>query len=191
VWNRHRVPPLAIVAIALGLVGVFVLVHPGGTEHVNPLGAAAVLLGAILWAAGSVQSKSANQPRNPFLASAMQMLGASVFLLLAGLATGELDQLHPAQIGWSGVLALAWLVVGGSLVAYSSYLIALRLLPLATVTTYAFVNPLISVVVGALFFSETLNLQVGIAALFTVAAIVVLLLARRPRRSPSPRRPSV
>jgi drug/metabolite transporter (DMT)-like permease len=168
-----------VIAILLGLAGVVVLVRPTPTMHLNLLGAGLVLLASIFWAAGSVYSRGPDAPRNAFLASSMQMLGASVFLLLAGLATGEWGQVHLDQIGWTGVLALAWLIVGGSLAAYSSYLIALRLLPLTVTSTYAFVNPLIAVLVGFAFFNEPLNLQVGLAALCTVAAIAVLLVSRR------------
>lgn len=177
--HRTWIRPLAVVAIILGLAGVVILVRPTPTLHLDLVGAGIVLLGGIFWAAGSVHSRGGDAPRNPFLASGMQMLVAGAFLLLAGLATGEAGQVHLARIGWTGVLALAWLIVGGSLAGYSCYLIALRLLPLTVASTYAFVNPLIAVLIGFAFFAEPLNFQVGIAALCTVAAIVVLLLSRR------------
>lgn len=179
VVNRTRVRWPAVLAILLGLAGVVILVRPTPTLHLDLVGAGIVLLGGVFWVAGSVHSRGSDAPRNPFLAAGMQMLGAAVFLLLAGLVTGEGAQVHLARIGWTGVLALAWLVVCGSLAAYSCYLIALRLLPLAVASTYAFVNPLIAVLIGFALFGEPLNLQVGIAALCTVAAITVLLLSQR------------
>lgn len=179
VVNRSRIRWPAVLAILLGLAGVVVLVRPTRTLHPDLLGAGIVLLGALFWGAGSVHSKGSDAPRNPFLAAGMQMLAAAVFLLLAGLFTGEAGQVHFANIGWSSLLALAWLIVCGSLVAYSCFLIALRLLPLAVASTYAFVNPLIAVLIGFALFAGPLNLQVGIAALCTVGAIAVLLLSQR------------
>jgi drug/metabolite transporter (DMT)-like permease len=183
--NRTRIRWPAVLAILLGLTGVVVLVQPTRTLHLDLIGAGIVLLGAVFWAAGSVHSRGSSAPRNPFLAAGMQMLGAAVFLLLAGLVSGEGSQVDLARIGWTGVLALAWLVVCGSLAAYSCYLIALRLLPLAVASTYAFVNPLIAVLIGFALFGEPLNLQVGISAICTVAAIAVLLLSQR--RDPATR----
>lgn len=177
--NHHRIPRAALVAIVLGLAGVGILVRPTRGLHLDLVGAGIVLLGAVFWAAGSVHARRPDGPDNPFLAAAMQMLAASAFLLLAGVATGELGQVQLARIGWTGVLALAWLIVGGSLAGYSCYLISLRLLPLAVASTYAFVNPLIAVMIGFAFFAEPLNIQVGIAAVCTVAAIALLLLSRR------------
>lgn len=177
--NRTWIRPAAILAILLGLAGVVVLVRPTPSLHLDLVGAGIVLLGGVFWAAGSVHSRGPDAPRNPFLAASMQMLAAGVFLLLAGLITGEAGQVHLDRIGWSGVLALVWLIVGGSLAGYSCFLIALRLLPLAVASTYAFVNPLIAVLIGFAFFGEPLNVQVGIAAFCTVAAIAVLLLSRR------------
>ncbi len=179
VVNRHRIRWPAVLAILLGLAGVVILVRPTRSLHLDLVGAGVVLLGGVFWAAGSVHSRGPEAPRNPFLAAGMQMLGAAVFLLLAGLVTGEGGQVQLARIGWTGVLALGWLIGFGSLVAYSCYLIALRLLPLAVASTYAFVNPVIAVMIGFAFFAEPLNLQVGLAALCTVSAIAVLLLSQR------------
>ncbi|MFZ0217607.1 MAG: EamA family transporter [Candidatus Dormiibacterota bacterium] len=180
---RHpRTLRLATVAgIGIGLGGVVVLLAPSGRSHVDLLGAGTVLLSAMAWAAGALHSRRADEPTDPLLASAMQMLAAGVVLLVAALSTGELGQVALTAFGWSGGLALGWLVTVGSLVGFSAYLTALRLLPLQLVSTHAFVNPLVAVLIGATLFGSALTLQVGLAAGLTVTAVAVLLLPARGR----------
>ncbi len=177
VLARRRPGAVVVGAVLLGVAGVGVLVGPSG-GHVDLMGAATILLAAALWAAGSLHSRSSEQPPNPFLAAAMQMLGGGGVILAAALATGEFRSLSPEAVGWSGALALAWLIVPGSLVGLSAYVLALRALPVPVVSTYAFVNPLVAVAIGALFFGEPLTLQVAASAAIIVGAVVLLLVGR-------------
>jgi drug/metabolite transporter (DMT)-like permease len=166
------------VGVAVGLVGVALVARPEGTlarEHV--LGIAALQLGALSWTAGSLYAQSV-QPRPPLATvSAIEMLaGAGVLLLESRLAGEDLARFAAApREAWGG---LAYLAVFGSLVGFTAFAHCLNELPAATVGTYAYVNPVVAVALGALFLDEPLSawLLAG-GALILVA---VLLTTRKP-----------
>ena len=171
--------------VALGLAGVALLAGPGSGGRLQPLFAAALLLSSLLWAAGSLYSRSAPLPKSLLQASALEMLAGGLGLLALGAATGELRLLHLQLVGPSALLAFGWLVVGGSLLGYSCYVFALASLPTTTVATYAYVNPLVAIVLGWLILGQGLTLgTVAAAGLITLGVALMVsgpALARRRR----------
>ena len=171
--------------VAVGLAGVALLAGPGSGGHLRPLFAAALLLSSLLWAAGSLYSRSAPLPTSLLQASALEMLAGGLGLLALGAATGELHLFHVQQVGPSTLLAFGWLVVGGSLLGYSCYVFALASLPTTTVATYAYVNPLVAIVLGWLILGQGLTLgTVAAAGLITLGVALMVsgpALARRRR----------
>ncbi len=178
VQTRTRVSVRNIIAMALGTTGVLVLVGAPATSI--DVGAVVIVLGASLaWAAGSVYSKGADQPAHPFVATAVQMLAGGLLLTVAGLAGGELNGFHPADVSTASLLGLAWLIVAGSLIGFSAYTYALKSLPTDKVATYAYVNPVIAIVLGSVIAHEPLSGSIFVGGAAVVAAVVVTLARRR------------
>lgn len=187
-WLRGAARPGGGTAIglALGLSGIVLLVNPGQTvSHgaVNPIGALILLSAALSWSIGSVYSRGAPQPSNPLMSTAMQMLAGGTVMLTIALLRGESAQLHFDQITARSVLALAYLTVFGSLIAFSAYVWLLKVSTPAHVSTYAFVNPIVAVFLGWAFASEELTVRMLIAAAIIIAG-VVLITTHRPKTEP-------
>src|SRR5581483_80797 len=119
VWFGIRIPSAAAAGIATGLVGVAILAGPSG--HTDLLGAAALLVASLSWAAGSAYMRVAPLPRGPLASAALQMTAAAVMLAVLGVATGEVGRVHPARISGESLAALAFLVLFGSLLAFTAY----------------------------------------------------------------------
>jgi drug/metabolite transporter (DMT)-like permease len=176
----------AIGGIAAGLFGVAMLVGP--SADVDPVGAGVVLVAAFAWAAGSAYARVAPLPRAPFLSAGMQMLCAGGFLAVAGVASGELGRVHPEAISASSAAAFAFLVVFGSIVAFTAYGWLLRSgASSVLVSTYAYVNPAVAVLLGWLLAGEQVGGRELAAGAVIVASVGMLVLARHPhRRSEAP-----
>jgi drug/metabolite transporter (DMT)-like permease len=169
----------ALAGIATGLLGVALLV--GQSAHVDPVGAAVIIGVAFAWAAGSAYARVAPLPAAPFLSAAMQMLCAAAFLAVAGVAMGELGRVHPAAITAGSVAAFGFLVVFGSIVAFTAYGWLLRSgASSVLVSTYAYVNPAVAVLLGWLFVGETVAGRELAAGAVILASVGVLVLARAP-----------
>jgi drug/metabolite transporter (DMT)-like permease len=170
----------ALAGIATGLLGVALLV--GASAHIDPVGAAVILAGAFAWAAGSAYARVAPLPSVSSLSTAMQMLCGAALLAIAGVARGELSQVHPSAISAGSLGAFAYLVVIGSIGAYTAYSFLLQSgTPSVVVSTYAYVNPAIAVILGWLFAREAVGGRVIAAGAVILASVGMLVLARPPR----------
>lgn len=178
-WLHERLTPLAVTGLALGLAGVIVLSHPGGGTRLS--GTLTVITASVGWALGSVWSGRVPLVRRALLATAMEMLTGGAALVLAGLLTGEGAGLHPAAVPLRCWLALAYLVGPGSLLALTCYGYALKTLPTAVVSTYAYVNPAVALGLGALVLGERLTGVEGLGALLVLTAVVLTTAARSRR----------
>ena len=177
VINGQRIPLLGWLALVTGMAGIAVLARPSGGAVLPVL----VVLGAsVSWGVGSVLAGRLPAPASPLVGSAMEMLAGGVVLTGLAAATGELTRIHPGQVSTQSLLGLLYLIGPGSLLALTCYVIALRRLPTAVVSTYAYVNPVVAVSLGALFLGERPTLATLLGGAVVVAA-VALLLRRRPR----------
>lgn len=187
-WSvfRGTRPTLRILAgLTVGLIGVSLLIGRSGLgdqQSVNPLGAAALLGACMSWSLGSLFSRRTQLPRSALVSVAMQMLCAGVVLTLIGTAAGEWRRVSLAAISFKSWLAVAYLAVFGSIAALSAYVWLLRVCSAARVATYAYVNPLVALLLGTLE-NEPLTPAIGAAAALIVTAVV---LVNTGRRSPSP-----
>jgi drug/metabolite transporter (DMT)-like permease len=190
--GRARMPhPAALAGIALGLLGVATLVGGGATAGRTTTTAAAALLAGRIgllvasfsWAVGSLWSRRLPIPAEPALATALQMLTASPILALAALARGEWGRFHPAAVAPAAWIALAYLVVFGSLAGFGSYVFLLKHASPARASTYAFVNPLVAVVLGSVVAGETVSPRTGVAALLIVTAVGAVIWGSGARRT--------
>ena len=189
----ERQPGLAVAGIVAGFVGVALLAAPsfvGGSGALDPFGLAAVLLSPLAWASGSVfASHGAVLPRRPLVASGLQMLIGGGLLALAGIATGELGDLDIAAITARSAFAVVYLIVLGSLIAFTVYGWMLRVAPLPFVATYAYVNPIIAVILGAIILSEPLDVRTVVAGAVIVVAVALIVTARGRMAAPRTAQP--
>jgi len=133
------------------------------------------------WAGGSLYARGATLPESPLLAAAMQMLTASAFLGVAGLAMGEASDVHASSFATKPVIAFAYLVVVGSLIAFSAYAWLLKNVRISVVATYAFVNPVVAVALGTVFLAEPIGWTTVIAGAAIVVAVVLIVTAGPPK----------
>ena len=183
VLNGTRIRRLAMAGLIAGVIGVGFLAGPfGGTGHAGGHGAASsstgiviILAASVSWASGTIVSRRVPLPSRPLLATSMQMLAGGVVLLAAAAATGEFSRFDVSQVSAASWLALAYLIGPGSIIAFSAYVVAVRRLPTATVATYAYVNPVIAVLLGTSFLGEALtaSMLAGGALIVVAVALVV------------------
>jgi len=168
--------------VAIGLTGVALLVSiDGNATHggIGPLAALVMLLSTVSWSVGSLIARDAPLPASPLLASAMEMLAGGAGMMLIALARGEFSQLAVSSISWRSGLSIAYLAAFGSIVAFSSYKWLLSQVSPAAVGTYAFVNPVVAVVLGWAFAAEPMGLRTIIAMVVIVSGVVTI--SMRPR----------
>jgi drug/metabolite transporter (DMT)-like permease len=168
--------------LVAGFTGIVLLVDPlaqgGGLLGVYPAGIAALMLAALLWALGSLYSRSAPLPESPLLGTAMEMLAGAGGLLLAGSLTGEWSRLDMAAISARSLWGLVYLVIFGSLVGFASYTWLLRVAPTPLVSTYAYVNPLVAILIGNLLAAEPLTVRTLLAASVILGSVALINLGR-------------
>jgi drug/metabolite transporter (DMT)-like permease len=175
----------ALAGIAAGLFGVALLAGQSG--HLDPVGAAVILGAALAWAGGSAYARVAPLPGAPFLSAAMQMLCAAALLALVGAATGEVGRVHPAAISTGSIAAFAFLVVFGSIVAFTAYGWLLRSgASSVLVSTYAYVNPAVAVLLGWAFAGEAIGGRELAAGAVILASVGMLVLTREEREEAEP-----
>ena len=180
-----RPTPRVWFGFACGLAGVALLARPDATAAMHPrflLGVGVILVGGLVWSGGSLYSRRAGLGIDPTLMAGMQMLSAGAMLLPGALARGELVGFTLAQVNAKSAFAFLYLVFIGAIVGYSAYLWLLRHCPPSQVATYAYVNPVVAVLLGASFAGEKPTSSMLAGAALIVAA-VALVITNRPRRS--------
>ena len=176
--RRERPHGVVLAGLALGLAGIAFLAAPGrfaGGGHVDPLGAAALLAASLFWATGSLVSRRVALPSATFLATAMEMIAGGVILLAVAGASGELGAFSPEAVSPRSLVALAYLIVAGSLVGFSAYVFLLGATTPARVSTYAYVNPIVAVLLGWLVAGESVAPRTLVAAAVIVAAVALII----------------
>jgi drug/metabolite transporter (DMT)-like permease len=172
----ERVGRDIILGVTVGLVGVAVLVIPGGISGQTDLAGLLMLLGApLLWATGSFLSPRLVMPRSVWASTAYQMIAAGLVLLAIGSALGETRAVDLSRFSTSSLVGLAYLIVFGSLVAFSAYTWLLQNASVSLVSTYAYVNPVIAVFLGTLFLAEPITPTMIVGAALILAAVAFIL----------------
>ena len=184
--GERRRPALPVFAgLALGLGGIAILVLPHRNGDAVPLvPAGALIVAALSWSLGSLASRRAPLPRETLLATAMEALAGGAALWIAGLAGGEGSALHLRDLTARSALALGYLIVFGSIVGFSAYVWLLKVVAPDRVSTYAFVNPIVAVILGIALGGEVLTLRIALAALAVVGAVSLILVYGTARRAP-------
>jgi drug/metabolite transporter (DMT)-like permease len=168
----HRLDRRSLVGLALGFAGIATLVDVGG-GGADPVGSVVLVLAALGWASGTLLARGAALPPQPLQAAAMQMLVGGAILSVGAALTGELTDIGSVSArsfaGW------AYLVLFGSIVAFSAYGWLLRVAPTPLVATYAFVNPVVAVVLGWLLLGESIGARELVAGSIIVAAVALIV----------------
>jgi drug/metabolite transporter (DMT)-like permease len=169
-----RLRSSAYAGFALGFVGLAFLIDPFGAGRVDRVGALVIILGALAWSAGSLYSRGAALPKRPLVSAGLGAICGGILLLVVSIAGGELG-----QATWTApsLLAVAYLVVAGSLVGFTAYVWLLRAAPVSLVATYAYVNPIVAVALGWLLLGEAITLQMVFAGAAIVIAVALILRA--------------
>jgi drug/metabolite transporter (DMT)-like permease len=176
----ERLGGRALVGLVLGFAGLALLVDPSGEEGAEPVGALVIALGAFAWAAGSLAARRLPLPSETLLSAAMGMLAGGFLLTVVSGLGGEFDDVH---VTTEALAAIGYMVVVGSLIGFSAYVWLLKVAPASTVSTYAYVNPVIAVLLGWAFNDEVITGRTTVAG----AAIVVgvaLMVSRRIEEQP-------
>lgn len=165
----ERPPRLAIAGVLVGFVGVAILFHAHGGA--TWWGMVVTAIAAVGWATGSYLSSRIPLPRDAFVATTFEMLAGGLILLPIGIA----ERPDPAAISPASLAAFAYLVLVGSLVGFTAYVWLLHHAPLGTVSTYAYVNPVVAIALGVLFLGEDVTWRIALGAAIVVASVAVVV----------------
>jgi drug/metabolite transporter (DMT)-like permease len=187
----ERLPRIGVLGLGVGFVGAAVLANPGGADRLAPRGLLLLLGATLSWSAGSFYGRSAPVPRRPLVMTGIEMMVGGAGLFLTGAVTGELGDLDVGAVGWTAWAAAAYLVVFGSMLAFTAYVWLLRNAPLSLVTTYAYVNPAVAVLLGAVFLHERLTGRALLASALILAGVALVVSSRAPQRTVEETGPAV
>jgi drug/metabolite transporter (DMT)-like permease len=178
--------------LAGGFIGVGMLIGPalrftntGESPHAW-IGMTILLCSSLIWSVGSLYSRTTENASSPFVAAAQQMLCGGIILIIAGIAKGEGRDFDAHQISMQSLVAFIYLVLIGGIIGYVSYAWLLRYCEPSKVATYAYVNPIVAVLLGAFFAHEVLSLRTLIAAGVIIGSVAVVITAQQLKPRPAP-----
>ncbi|HEY0615861.1 MAG TPA: EamA family transporter [Candidatus Elarobacter sp.] len=176
VWGGERPTRLAIVGMLLGFAGLALLLQPKATSGIPLWPAVVALLSSISWSFGSIYQRRAGRPRSFVLATALQMLVGGALLALEAAVFGQWRAFDPHAIAAASFGGFAWLVLFGSLVAYSAYVYTMQTASTALASTYAYVNPIVAVILGMLLFHERFTPLEALASAVIIGGVALMML---------------
>ena len=173
----ERISYVTLIGVACGFAGVGLLLLPGGGGHAEPIGFLFLICASLSWATGSFASSRdmVELPRDPVLSTGLQMTAGGLLGIVVGFALGEFDEVGADAFATDSVIAFVYLILIGSLVAYTAYSWLLQNAPVSKVATYAFVNPVIAIFLGWLFLSEDVTLTIAAGATIIVASVAAIV----------------
>lgn len=180
-YLKEKLPRLVLFAVLLGFAGVALLVAPTGegANSFEPLGLLVLFLAPIGWGHGSIYSiRRAKLPPSPLTASGLQMLAGAAVTGFEAVVANEPATFNPAAISTESIIAVIYLIVFGSMLAFTSYAWLLRNAPLPLLSTYAYVNPVVAVALGTIFLHETLSPRTMLASAIVIVAVAIIVTAR-------------
>ena len=186
-----RPAPITWLGLVGGFAGVGVLLGPAlrfpanGGRH-PATGMLILLVSSFIWSAGSLYSRTAKHAASPFLTAAQQMLCGGLLLLVTGVVTGEIRRFHPSSVSILSFASFIYLVVIGAVVGYTAYIWLLRHCDPAKVATYAYVNPIVAVLLGTFFAGETVTTRTLIAAALIIGSVALIITAQQLRARVEP-----
>jgi drug/metabolite transporter (DMT)-like permease len=183
VFEREHWNARLLLAVAAGLGGVVLLTRNTAAQHAALLPCLGILVSGVSWAIGTGLSKSLSTPSSKPLNASMQMMIGGALLLFCSLPLGE--RLSISEIHWDALIALAYLIFAGSIVAFTAYVWLLARFPATKVASYAYVNPVVALVIGSWLGNETVNWETFVAAGLILASVATILRSAKPVRTDS------
>lgn len=180
-WGLHggaRPRPGVIAGLVVGLAGVVLLIGPDqilGENRLDMAGIGVLMVASVSWATGSLYSRRAVLPSSPLLATSMEMLSGSAALLLVAGLSGEFQNFDPSAVTARSWLSVGYLSLFGSIIGFSAYVWLLRVAHASRVATYAYVNPVIAIVLGWSLAGEAFTFQMLCAAAVIILAVVLII----------------
>jgi drug/metabolite transporter (DMT)-like permease len=190
--GRPRPNWKVLVGVLGGFLGIAILIGPSqlstSATHIDPLGAIALLFAALFWAIGSIYASQAELPDSPVMGTAVEMLAGAGGLIIIGTLVGEWGRLDLGNISKQSALAFGYLIVFGSLIGFASYSWLLRVAPIALVSTYAYVNPMVAVFLGHLIADEPITWQILLSSGIIIGSVALInsVRFRSMRKLPQP-----
>lgn len=180
-WAGAARPRASVwVGLGLGLTGLAVLVGPGSWGGaVDPVGLLVIQVSGFSWALGSVTARRVHLPASVVLSTGMQLIAGGLALIVVAMALGEFARFDPWAVSLRSLLGFAYMVVAASILAFTAYVWLLRVSTPSRVGSYAFVNPLVAVLLGAAVGGEPLTERTALAAVLILAAVAAILSGRR------------
>jgi drug/metabolite transporter (DMT)-like permease len=177
-WLKQLPPSKTTwVGIGLGFLGVAVLIVPDLTSktfHLHPMGVMGLLLAALLWSIGSLYAKKLDLPQSVILATSMEMIIGGMMMVCVGFIRGEWTSVHLELFSVKSIVAFIYLTLCGSLWGFTAYIWLLKNVGAVRVSSYAFVNPIVAIILGYMLAGEHLNAQIVTAAMLVVAAVCII-----------------
>ena len=178
-WSQGRRPSgRTIAGLAVGLAGVFVLVGRGAGGTLDAAGIVAILGSAASWAAGSLYARRSHMPRSVALSAGMSLVSGGALLLMGSWSARELAHFTIGQVSSISSVALAYLVVFGSLVGFTAYSWLMRAAPASRVATHAYVNPLVAMALGSAIAGEQFTATIGVGGCVIATGVAIALAGR-------------
>ena len=190
--GRPRPNWKVLVGVLGGFLGIAILIGPSqlstSATYIDPLGAIALLFAALFWAIGSIYASQAELPDSPVMGTAVEMLAGAGGLIIIGTLVGEWGRLDLGNISKQSALAFGYLIVFGSLIGFASYSWLLRVAPIALVSTYAYVNPMVAVFLGHLIADEPITWQILLSSGIIIGSVALInsVRFRSMRKLPQP-----
>ena len=183
-------PPIVWLGLAGGFAGVAILIGPAllpstGEGHAG-IGMLILLCSSFIWSVGSIYSLKAKSASAPLLLAGQQMICGGTLLTLAGLLAGEHHRFNASHISFLSIGSFAYLVIIGALVGYTAYIFLLRHCDPSKVATYAYVNPIVAVILGAVFAGETLAARAVLAAGLIIGSVALVITVQQSKAKPVP-----
>lgn len=176
----------AIVGLLVGFVGIFILVGPSELSadglQLKPIGVVALLVASISWASGSVYSKHADLPKSSLMTTGAEMLTGSIGLIIVSLFSNELHGWQISEVSMRSIYGLIYLITIGSLVGFGSYTWLLQNAPISLVATYAYVNPIVAVLLGNWLGNEPLEPRIWLATVIIIGSVVFINSRNNPKK---------
>ena len=186
VSTRRRPSRLVVGGLLAGIVGVVLLLAPVDEfDRINPLGIGLCLLAEISWAAGSIYARRVSLSRSALLGTGLEMLAGGIMLMLAGGLLGEVGRTNVDEFSVRSLVAVAYMIVFGSILAFTAYTWLLANVPVSTVGTYTYVNPIVAVALGAVILREPITPRTLIASAIIIGAVVAMV-SGRPHEAEEP-----
>ena len=186
ILTKRRPSRLVVGGLVAGIVGVGLLIAPfDEIDRINPIGIGLCLIAEISWAAGSIYARRAPLPRSALLGTGLEMLAGGLVLMLAGGLLGEIGRANVEEFCIRSLVAVGYLIVFGSIVAFTAYTWLLANVPVSTVGTYAYVNPIVAMALGAVILREPITARTLIASAIIIGAVVAMV-SGRPRETEEP-----